>query len=207
MLYPEIFVKPKDDYMKVLMLEMLDNFGEAATQATQDEEDGPTEIVSYLGNIHISPLARSWNPRDEAQSRQEEPTEKQGGRRLARNRSPQSSSGTPDHRREFAKMMYVYRKKNVESAEQQIQKQALLEALFQTQIWDQPYVRENPFIYITPRSQDFETETGQQLKSQFKKIFFTAFHKYKSIIDKVMPDEFYVERKKNTEELERIIKE
>jgi len=64
-------VKPKDDYMKVLMLEMLDNFGETASQATQDAEvdSAPTEIVSYLGNIHVSPIARIWNTRDEAQYR------------------------------------------------------------------------------------------------------------------------------------------
>jgi len=139
--------------MKTLMLEMLDNIGETDNQASQAaEDDAPTEIVSYLGNVHVSPIARIWNTRDEAQYRQEISTEKEGGRRIARNRSAQISSGTVDDRIQFAKMMYIYRKKNLESAEQQIQKQALLEALFQTQLWNEPYVRENPFLYITPRS-------------------------------------------------------
>lgn len=74
--------------MKTLMLEMLENFDETERQATQEgEDDAPTEIVSYLGNIHVSPIARLWNTQDEAQYRQEIVTEKQGGRRIARSKS------------------------------------------------------------------------------------------------------------------------
>ena len=46
-----------------------------------------------------------------------------------------------------------------EPVEEKLAKQALLEALFESQLWMEPYVR-NPFIYITDHESDFETEKG-----------------------------------------------
>ena len=46
-----------------------------------------------------------------------------------------------DPRVAYAKMMYIYREKNLESADEQIKKQALLEALFDTQVWNEEYVQ------------------------------------------------------------------
>lgn len=60
-------------------------------------------------------------------------------------------------------MIYLYRNKNEESPDDQIKKQALLEALMQTQLWNEPYLKENPFLYITPRKQDFESNAGKVL--------------------------------------------
>ena len=48
-------------------------------------------------------------------------------------------------------MIYLYRIANKESPEDEIKKQALLEVLHRTQLWNQPYLKQNPFIYITPR--------------------------------------------------------
>ena len=71
-----------------------------------------------------------------------------------------SKRDSEDERQTFAKNIYIYRSKNEENAQDLIKKQALLEALFQTEIWNEPYVRHNPFLYITPRTSDFEGETG-----------------------------------------------
>lgn len=76
-----------------------------------------------------------------------------------------------------------------ESAEDQIKKHALLEALFVTKLWSEPYLRENPFIYITPRRKDFEGEKGEQMKSILKNIFYKAYKKYAGIIEKVTNQE------------------
>ena len=60
-------------------------------------------------------------------------------------------------------MIYLYRYKNDETADDQIKKQALLEALMQTQLWNEPYLKDNPFLYITPRKKDFEGNAGKLL--------------------------------------------
>ena len=41
-----------------------------------------------------------------------------------------------------------------ESAEEKIEKQAMMEVLFNTQCWSEPYVR-NPFIYISDHDSDY----------------------------------------------------
>ena len=41
-----------------------------------------------------------------------------------------------------------------EPVEEKLAKQALLEAMFETQIWQEPYIN-NPFIYITDHDSDF----------------------------------------------------
>lgn len=80
-------------------------------------------------------------------------------------------------------MIYLYRNNNTESAEDQIEKQALLEAMMQTRIWNEPYVEKNPFLYITPREKDFEGEKGKKLFNQFKKIFYNKYQMYHEVVE------------------------
>ena len=101
----------------------------------------------------------------------------------------------------FAELMYIYRPENKETADELIEKQALLEALCMTQVWNEDYVRKNPFIYITPRSKDIEGEQGQKLMNQFKKIFFEKYTFYSKIIDSVVPQEFYLHRAEQREKM------
>lgn len=56
-----------------------------------------------------------------------------------------------EHKVNLAKMMYIYREKNEEQPDDEIKKQALLEALCGTKIWTEIYLEDNPFVYITPR--------------------------------------------------------
>jgi hypothetical protein len=74
-------------------------------------------------------------------------------------------------------------------AEDKIEKQAMMEALFDTQLWSEPYVR-NPFIYVTDNDSDFAGEKGILLKDHFKKVFYINYMKYKNVVDKVVPKEF-----------------
>jgi hypothetical protein len=48
---------------------------------------------------------------------------------------------------------------SAEKAEIKISKHALLEAMFNTKLWMEPYVR-NPFIYISDNDSDFNTPQG-----------------------------------------------
>lgn len=77
-----------------------------------------------------------------------------------------------------------------ELAEHKIEKQALIEVLFQTQVWSEPYVK-NPFLYITDNDADFEGEKGFQLKENLKKVFYLNYKKYQGIVEKVLPAEFW----------------
>lgn len=75
-----------------------------------------------------------------------------------------------------------------ELAEDKIEKQAMLEALFGTQLWSESYVK-NPYIYVTDHDTDFEGEKGIHLKDHFKKVFYLNYTKYINIIEKVVPKE------------------
>ena len=79
-------------------------------------------------------------------------------------------------------MMYVYRDKNKESPDDQIKKQALLEALLGTQVWTEDYLNENPFIYITPRKTDLEGDQGRLVQNKFKNIFYEHYQMYEGIL-------------------------
>ena len=58
-----------------------------------------------------------------------------------------------------------------ETVEEKIAKHALLEALFQTQLWMEPYVK-NPFMYITDHDSDFDGEKGKRFKEFMKRVFY-----------------------------------
>ena len=75
-----------------------------------------------------------------------------------------------------------------EKVEEKIAKHALLEALFQTQLWSEPYVK-NPFIYVTDNDEDFQNEEGIHLKQYFKKVFYHQYMKGKEAVNKAMPTE------------------
>ena len=75
-----------------------------------------------------------------------------------------------------------------EKVEEKIAKHALLEALFQTQLWSEPYVK-NPFIYVTDNDEDFQNEEGIHLKQYFKKVFYHQYMKGKEAVNKAMPAE------------------
>lgn len=73
-----------------------------------------------------------------------------------------------------------------EPVEEKIAKQALMEAMFETQIWQEPYVK-NPFIYITDHDSDFQGEDGEKLHEYFKKVFLSQYKKYREIVTKHTP--------------------
>ena len=75
-----------------------------------------------------------------------------------------------------------------ELAEDKIEKQALMEVLFGTQIWSEPYIK-NPFVYITDNEHDWAGEQGIHLRDHFKKVFYLNYKKYQDIADKVVPKE------------------
>ena len=56
MLYPDIFVKPKDVYMKILLREILDDFESNDQDYIPSESDKYENMVAYLGNMHVSAL-------------------------------------------------------------------------------------------------------------------------------------------------------
>lgn len=84
----------------------------------------------------------------------------------------------------YPSLIYLYRQNNEESEHDEIKKQALLEALFDTKLWDMPYVRENPFLYLTPNTQDFEGMEGRLMLNNFKNTFLKAFNQYSQAVAK-----------------------
>jgi ABC-type phosphate transport system substrate-binding protein len=72
--------------------------------------------------------------------------------------------------------------KDSEKAEVKIAKHALLEALFQTQVWAQPYIR-NPFIYVANNPSDFKSDEGKRLEDYFKRVFYSQHQKYKEALE------------------------
>lgn len=73
-----------------------------------------------------------------------------------------------------------------EPAEHKIEKQAMMEALFTTQLWSEPYVK-NPYMYVSDHDSDFAGEKGLVHRDHFKKVFYLNFNKYKDIIERVVP--------------------
>ena len=81
-----------------------------------------------------------------------------------------------------------------------------MEVLFNTQIWNEPYIRHNPFLYITHRASDFEGDQGRKMRNEFKKIFIQAYKKYNNVLNKVVPQEVYLGRSKANYELAQEMK-
>lgn len=78
-LYPEIFVKPRDNYMKILLQEILEDF--KSNEEYISTESNPYEnVLAYMGNIHISPISRIWNTKDD-ENEKIKPASEGGGRK------------------------------------------------------------------------------------------------------------------------------
>mgnify|MGYP006889530076 CR=1 FL=1 len=73
-------------------------------------------------------------------------------------------------------------------AEEKIAKHALLEAIFGTELWAEPYVK-NPFIYITDHESDFAGDEGKKLETYFRKVFLQQYRKYKKAIEDAVPED------------------
>lgn len=58
-LFPEVFCKPRDEYMYIMMNEVLNDpeTQEDIGQITPDQES----IVAYLGKNHVAPISRLWS--------------------------------------------------------------------------------------------------------------------------------------------------
>lgn len=78
--------------------------------------------------------------------------------------------------------------REAEKAEVTISKHAMLEALFQTQLWGQPYVK-NKFLYLSANPNDFDTPRGKELEAYFQNVFLNQYKKYNEALQ-------YARRKK-----------
>lgn len=90
-----------------------------------------------------------------------------------------------------------------EPAEKKLAKHALLEALFETQLWMEPYVQ-NPYLYITDHEGDFQSPQGERLKEYFKKVFYSQYTKYRKIIQDNTPQEYYLRREEGSQKFRQM---
>ena len=128
--------------------------------ATEDRKEETVKSMDvYLGNVHVSPIARQWNTFEYSSEKE---LKKLG---------------------DFGSVHKMSKNYN-ELAEEKIEKQAMMEALFGTQYWMESYVK-NPYLYVTDHDSDFEGEKGIVLKDQFKKMFYINYKKYQDIIKQV----------------------
>ena len=192
-LYPEVFLKHRDEYMYSMIRKIAD---EGQIMAQSPNNTPPIKTIDvYLGNFHVSPISRLWNTQTtnlgakdikqkEKTQQQDDDAETQGdgeeenrgrGRKLALKRKQEKKS-LENQIIDFDMIHQIDQKRN-EMAEDKIEKQALMEALFGSQIWSEPYVR-NPFIYVTDNDVDFAGDQGVHLKDHFKKVFYLNYTKY-----------------------------
>ena len=158
--FPEVFQKPRDEYVAAMIKEIAMHSGE--------QNEGMSAMSCYLGNVHVAPITRMLKTYNSDGIHSVDYEEKRGRKLKTKNASV---------KKEFifdyikiSQMRY-----NVsEPAEEKIAKQALLEALFGTQLWNEPYIT-NPFIYVTDHDVDFEGEKGAKLKR------FWKFQKFQQI--------------------------
>lgn len=59
-LYPDIFVKPKDHYMKTMIQEVLDDFQTQESEYVGSEEDPYENGLAYFGNMHVPAVSEIW---------------------------------------------------------------------------------------------------------------------------------------------------
>lgn len=120
----------------------------------------------YIGNPHLRPLSRLWRTD------------------LGMGEYQSTSTKHVLGIRDFEDFHKLTESDPQEMGEVKIEKQALLEALFGTKLWNEPYVK-NPFVYLTDSKRDFEGEQGIILMDGFKKIFYANYKKYNDIVEKV----------------------
>ncbi|CDW79079.1 UNKNOWN [Stylonychia lemnae] len=190
--FPEIFLKRKDQYLESFMRSVIED----DVLINQNIR----HVDAYIGNIHLSPVSRIWNTnksrrQDKGQSNidrsQEEDVEQTTGGRAVKHQLKKSVKPNPLNLAGQELRDFHYMRQNFdELAEEKIEKQALMEALFQTQLWSEPYVK-NPFIYITDNDSDFAGDKGKDLLEMFKRVFYLNYQKYNNIIQQVVPQELW----------------
>ena len=88
-MFPEVFLKPREEYISNTLREICDEMDQ--------EED--TSILAYVGDMHLNSIEKSWDI---------------SGRKV---RTPFGKPKMTDPKMNFAKMMYIYRPENKETAE------------------------------------------------------------------------------------------
>jgi hypothetical protein len=185
--FPEIFQRRRDEYMFAMLKKIV-----SEEPVPNDQGDTPPPIKTidvYLGKMHVSPLTRLWNTQTTSLSLEPTRIEEKEDEDSGRGRKVAKKSPVKKAQRsiEFETIHHV-KTDYAEAAEHKLEKQALLEALFGTQFWSEPYVK-NPFIYVTDHDSDFAGEQGIHLKDHFKKVFYLNYKKYSEIVDKATPHE------------------
>lgn len=198
-LYPEVFLKHRDEYIYSMLRKIADE-----GQITSQTNSPPLKTIDvYLGSFHVSPISRLWNTQTtilgtkDIKEKQQEGEDGGRGRKLALKGKKEKRS-LENQIIDFD-MIHQIDQKREELAEDKIEKQALMEALFGSQIWSEPYVR-NPFIYVTDNDVDFSGDQGVHLKDHFKKVFYLNYTKYQSIIKKVVPHDIINDQFKRFQE-------
>lgn len=198
--YADVFQKPRDEYMAALLKEVANE-----TWKRNDKYVSYSSVSCYLGNLHVSPVARLWKT-----SKLDSMTQTIGDQKaLVAQRRRGSSNSEPSIReipyKQDTKSDYISVCQFVynmdEKAEAKIAKQALLEALFQTNLWSEPYVM-NPFIYVSDKDSDFEGEEGRKLKEYFTKVFYAQYKKYKEAVDLAVEPSAYQQQRRRRQQLE-----
>ncbi len=140
--FPEIFLKRKDDYIISLIRKIIED---------SDSQNFPIKNIDvYLGNIHVSPISRLWNTSTMLSVGGDDNTDT-----IKQEKSKKLSLDNFKDFKDFHKMKVDFE----ELAEEKIEKQAMMEAIFNTQYWSEPYIQ-NQFIYVTDHNSDYEGEKG-----------------------------------------------
>ena len=199
-MFPEVFQKPRDEYLYALLRKLAEDEGKDLSAPLEDQSAAQV-IDVYLGNLHVSPISRLWNTQsmqsvtmtDEPKQKRDDEDEDDGeqakgrGRKLAL-KNKQKAKKTLEGRVINFETIHQMKNDFSQLAEDKIEKQALMEVLFGTQIWSEPYIR-NPFLYITDNEHDWAGEQGVHLRDHFKKVFYLNYKKYQTIFDQVVPKE------------------
>ena len=138
------------------------------------KDEGLSSITAYLGNLQIKPVSRVWNTykldRDYSHAEHKAPSVHEMKPRSVLLRKKEKKQKKRPFILDYVKLSSM--EYNIEEkVEEKIAKHALLEALFQTQLWMEPYVT-NPFIYVTDYDSDFDGERGKAFKDYMKKVFY-----------------------------------
>lgn len=112
--FPDVFQRPRDRYLHALIRKV----------AEGDSFLKPEQINVYLGNIHVSPLARAWNTNTLGAEKLNPPGQPKKKSVLLKKRKKQTDGFI-----EFENIHFLKNDNLEESAESKIEKQALLEVI------------------------------------------------------------------------------
>ena len=166
---------------------------EIAMHTGQNQESAINTMNCYVGNVHVSPTTRLLNTFN-SDSVYSQPTPElnrsKSYRSVLMHKKEKKAFKQQDFILDYIKLSQMKEDINV-AAEEKIAKHALLEAMFETQLWMEPYIV-NPFIYITDHDSDFKGPEGVKLKEYFKKVFLSQYTKYRKIVQENTPEEYYI---------------